>query len=226
MFNHIKLPNCTLPVKKFNDDLGHWCIDENGEKFPIITTLLKINSKKGIEIWRYKIGDKEADRISKNSMTSGTIMHKYCEHYLKNENFNILHSKYFEKDPYVLYNNLKPELNKIDNISLQETFMFSKELEVCGTADVIGEYDGVPSVIDFKNSRKPKYPSQCKNYFQQLYAYGVMAKECYGIDIKQGVVLMANWNDTIRPYVINLEDWKEPLWESMVLWSVYEAGFE
>ena len=50
--------------------------------FPSITTVLSGTSdKSGLEEWRKKVGEEEADRISKLSMNRGTVMHRLIELY-------------------------------------------------------------------------------------------------------------------------------------------------
>ena len=51
--------------------------------FPSVTTILgKMTDKSGIAKWRKKIGEKEADRISKFSANRGTVMHQMIEYFL------------------------------------------------------------------------------------------------------------------------------------------------
>lgn len=50
--------------------------------FPSITTVLSGTSdKSGLEKWRKKVGEAEADRISQLSMNRGTVMHRLVELY-------------------------------------------------------------------------------------------------------------------------------------------------
>ena len=83
-----------------------------------------------------------------------------------------------------MFNVLKPELSKINNIRLQEAAMYSTDYTVAGRVDCIGEYDGVLSVIDFKTSTKEKSESWIENYFIQGSAYSQMYKEHFGEERK------------------------------------------
>jgi genome maintenance exonuclease 1 len=84
-------------------------------------------------------------------------------------------------------------VNKIYGIELQ---MYSDQLKTAGTADLICEYDGVPTVLDFKTSRRRKTKDQILNYFMQGTAYSIMVKEHYGLKIEQIVILMAVNDDS------------------------------
>ena len=60
-------------VKKDNDIIG---------TFPSVTTILSATSdKSGLDRWRKKVGEEEANRISTLSMNRGTVMHRLVELY-------------------------------------------------------------------------------------------------------------------------------------------------
>ena len=65
-----------------------------GVKYPSITTVLSILSQAGIQAWRKRVGEEEANRISHRASTRGTAVHAIVEDYLNNvENY---------KDKYAL----------------------------------------------------------------------------------------------------------------------------
>lgn len=212
-FNHISIPEIKRPfVEKIDTEQGHFYKTENGEIYPSITTLLRILTKDGIDIWRYKIGEEEANRISKESAEVGTALHKIIENFLKNEKIINYNAKDFAIDPHELFTNIKPALACIDNIYALETGLYSNEMGVAGTVDCIAEFDGELSIIDFKNSRKPKTKSRMKNYFIQGSAYSKMAHECAGLDIKQTVIIIANWDGSCTATKVNTADYMKDLW--------------
>ena len=61
-----------------------------------------------------------------------------------------------------------------------------------GTTDVVGLYNGIPSIIDFKTAKKMRKRSEIGDYAAQLGAYAVCHDEKYGTDIQQGVVMMVD----------------------------------
>lgn len=53
-----------------------------------------------------------------------------------------------------------------------------------GTADFIGDFDGVPSILDFKTSNYP-YPKEKIQLNEQMPLYSELAKQCLGYEAKQ-----------------------------------------
>ena len=97
--------------------------DTDGEliKLVSITSVTSHWSREGIMKWRKRVGDEEANRVSKRATTRGTDMHLLTEHYLQNEPL----PKAKVPISQILFNTAKPALNKIDNIIVQEQAMYS-----------------------------------------------------------------------------------------------------
>ena len=160
--------------------------DENA--YPSITTILSLQDKPGLKKWREDVGEKEAKRISQESMRIGTAVHQMCEFYLSNY---IIKLKDEDRKIVDTFNRLRFLLGNINNIVGVEIPLFSDLLRVAGTTDCIAEYNGVLSVIDFKTSRKPKKEEWIDDYYMQTFAYKLMFEEMTGIEIKQVVILVA-----------------------------------
>jgi len=160
--------------------------DDNA--YPSITTILSLQDKPGLKKWREDVGEKEAKRISRESMRIGTAVHQMCEFYLNNLVVKLDKSEKVIRDTF---NRIRFLLGNIDNIVGTEITLYSDLLRVAGTADCIAEYNGVPSVIDFKTSRKPKKEEWIDDYYMQTFAYKLMFEEMTGIEIKQVVILIA-----------------------------------
>jgi len=190
-------------MKKFihRDDIGDFEVPEikiidgkrfyvtpDGNAYPSITTVLSLQDKPGLKKWREDVGEKEAKRISQESMRIGTAVHQMAEFYLSNY---IIKLKNEDKKIVDTFNRLRFLLGNINNIVGNEIALYSDLLRVAGTADCIAEYNGVPSVIDFKTSRKPKKEEWIDDYYMQTFAYKLMFEEMTGIEIKQVVILVA-----------------------------------
>ena len=190
-------------MKKFihRDDVGDFECPEikiiDGKRFyvtpdgtssPSITTVLSLQEKPGIDKWKEKVGEKEAKRISKESMRIGTAVHQMAEFYLSNY---IIKLKNEDKKIVDTFNRLRFLLGNINNIVGVEIPLYSDLLRVAGTADCVAEYNGVPSIIDFKTSRKPKKEEWIDDYYMQTFAYKLMFEEMTGIEIQQIVILVA-----------------------------------
>ena len=163
-------------------------VTADGNAYPSITSILALQDKPGLKKWREDVGEKEAKRISQESMRIGTAVHQMCEFYLSNY---IIKLKDEDKKIVDTFNRLRFLLGNINNIVGNEIALYSDLLRVAGTADCIADYNGVPSVIDFKTSRKPKKEEWIDDYYMQTFAYKLMFEEMTGIEIKQVVILVA-----------------------------------
>ena len=163
-------------------------ITPDGNAYPSITTVLSLQNKPSLEKWKKDVGEKEAKRISKESMRIGTAVHQMAEFYLSNY---IIKLKNEEKKIVDTFNRLRFLLGNINNIVGVEIPLFSDLLRVAGTTDCIAEYNGELSVIDFKTSRRPKKEEWIDDYYMQTFAYKLMFEEMTGIKIKQIVILVA-----------------------------------
>ena len=163
-------------------------VTPDGNSYPSITTILSQQENLGIEAWKAKVGEKEAKRISKESMRIGTAVHQMAEFYLSNY---IIKLKDEEKKIVDTFNRLRFLLGNINNIVGVEIPLFSDLLRVAGTTDCIAEYNGKLSVIDFKTSRRPKKEEWIDDYYMQTFAYKLMFEEMTGVEIQQIVILVA-----------------------------------
>ena len=176
-----------VPEIKVIDGKRHY-VTPDGNSYPSITTILSLQEKPGIDKWKLQVGEKEAKRISKESMRIGTAVHQMAEFYLSNY---IIKLKNEEKKIVDTFNRLRFLLGNINNIVGTEIALYRDMLRVAGTADCIAEYNGVPSIIDFKTSRKPKREEWIDDYYMQTFAYKLMFEEMTGIEIRQVVILIA-----------------------------------
>ena len=157
-----------------------------GEKLVSITSVISHYNREIFREWRAKVGNDEANKITKQATSRGTDMHTLTECYLCNREGPPVQplSEY-------LFKQAKPDLDKIDNIHAIEQALFSKELGVAGTVDCIAEYEGELAVIDFKTSKKPKPKKWIEHYFVQCAAYACMLYEMTGIMVKKFVIIMS-----------------------------------
>jgi len=157
-----------------------------GNAYPSITSILGSQPKSGIEEWRKRVGEKEADRIMKESSELGTMVHDLCEQYLYN-----LPLKCNYQEAIEVFNRLRFQLKNIDNILGLELPLHSDILKVAGTADCVAEYNGVLSLIDFKTSRKRKREDWIEDYYIQAFFYAAAFFEMSGALPEQVVILIA-----------------------------------
>ena len=188
MFNHVELDLQPLE-REHIDGVRYYKIPDEEElvKMVSITSVTSHFNKEIFVKWRKRVGNEEADRITKAATGRGTDLHTLTEHYLKNEDL----PKGLRPISDFLFKISKGKLNKINNIYALEGPLYSKELGIAGTVDCIAEYDGELAIIDFKTSKKPKPRDWIEHYFVQCMAYGCMLYEMTGISIKKLVIIMA-----------------------------------
>jgi genome maintenance exonuclease 1 len=164
----------------------------DGSKVPSVTTVLGAQKKQSIMEWRKRVGEEEANRISRKASSRGTNVHRICEEYLNN---NPDHIKKAMPDSVEMFFSIKPYLNKINNIHYQEQSLWSTKIQMAGRVDCIAEYDGTLSVIDFKTSSRVKKKEDITDYFCQCTCYSIMYEELIGTPIEDIVIIMAVDND-------------------------------
>lgn len=162
----------------------------NGEKFKSVTTVLSEKlDKTALLEWRKRVGEEEANRISVQAARRGTSIHKIAERYVLNED------NYYGKEMPVnidLFKTIKEIIDsKVDNVLGVELPLFSRALKAAGRADLIAHYNGIPSVIDFKTSKKLKKEEWIESYFLQSTVYSMMFQTLYKIEIPQIAIIIA-----------------------------------
>ena len=187
MFNHVEL-NLPKLERETIDGVRYYKVpnDENLIRLVSITSVTSHFNKEIFVKWRKKVGEEEAERITKAATNRGTDMHSLVENYLYNKNLPIVPPL-----PDFLFKIAKTELNSINNIHALEGSLYSRQLGIAGTVDCIAEYNGELAIIDFKTSKKPKPREWIEHYFVQCMAYGCMLYELTGISVKKLVIIMS-----------------------------------
>ena len=185
-FNHVDLDLPQLERTTI-DGTRYYLVPDNDEliKLVSITSVIShINREKFIG-WRKKVGEEQANKITKRATSRGTDTHSLIESYLLNETLPSVQpiSEY-------LFKIAKATLNRINNIHCLESSLHSKILGVAGTVDTIAEFDKELSVIDYKTSKEPKPIEWIEGYFVQAMFYAMAFYEMTGIMVKKLVIIM------------------------------------
>lgn len=182
-----------------------------GNYYPSMTTVLGWKNKDKIMAWRAAVGEEEANRVSRHACARGNAVHYTAERYLNNE------EEYLKEGtmPHVIqmWNTMKKILDeRVDNIVAQECPLYSDELMLAGRVDLIAEFDGKLSIIDFKTSSRYKSSDEITGYFLQECGYAVMFEERTGINIDQIVTIMVvEGTDDSLIFVEPRDKWVEEL---------------
>ena len=216
MFTH-QPPLRDLPLLKAkNVDGKRFYEDQETKKiYPSITSVLSIRQKEGLIKWRKSVGEEVANHVMIQAANRGTAVHNMVEDYLNNVDLEQVDKYKKQFLPRMMFNVLKPELSKINNIRLQEAQMFSTDYTVAGRVDCIAEYDGVLSIIDFKTSTKEKNEDWIENYFIQGSAYAEMYKEHFGEEVTQVVILITTEEGTTQVFTKKKVDYLPQLKEAV-----------
>jgi ATP-dependent exoDNAse (exonuclease V) beta subunit len=196
MFKHVDLELPQLERETI-DGVRYYKVPDDGEllKLVSITSVTSHKNRQFFAKWRKRIGEEEADKITRQATSRGTDMHNLVENYLHNRELPTV-----QPLPDFLFKIAKKDLKRINNIHALEGSLYSKQLGIAGTVDCIAEFDGELSIIDFKTSKKPKPREWIEHYFVQCMAYGCMLYEITGIPVKKLVIIMACENGECTVY--------------------------
>jgi len=184
----------------------------NNEKLPSVTTILKetepIEKKENLAKWREKVGHQQAQLITLEATNRGSKMHYYLEMFLLGKlNQDLLGDNTREKimANQIIENGLR---NKLSEIWGCETTLYYPG-RFAGAADVVGIYEGKSTIIDFKNSNKPRQDHWNDEYYMQISAYISAHNSVYNTSINQGVVLLCTKDNFFQRFMIDGERLKE-----------------
>ncbi len=203
MFNHcppVKLPDLESVTQP---DGKRYYVTPSGKRLPSVTTVVGAKKKQAIMEWRKRVGEAEANRISKLATGRGNRVHSLAEKYINNE--QIVWQQEMP-DAVEMFRTLIKPIQSINNIHYQEQALWSERLGLAGRVDLIAEWNGVLSVIDFKTSKKIKKAEDIQDYFAQCTAYACMYEELVGVPINQIVVVMAVENEQPIVFIEKTED--------------------
>jgi genome maintenance exonuclease 1 len=181
--------------------------------YPSITTVLSVRSKEGLAEWRKRVGEDVANYISRTAANRGTKVHQMCEDFLNNVEIEPTKREFL---PYCLFSQLKPVIEtSINNIYAQECGLWSDKYKVAGRVDCIAEYNGIPSIVDFKTSRSQRNDEYNESYYIQASAYAEMFEERTGIPVEQIVILVVTEDGTVQEFVKKKHDYLPLLVETI-----------
>ena len=210
-------PEMSFGMRTENKNGKRHYVTPDDNIYPSITTVLGELSKADIQKWRERVGETEANKISGKASRRGTRVHSVCEAYIQNK------EKYLNGEtPHIieLFKTIEPFFERIDNVHGVELALYSDHYELAGRTDLVAEFDGVLSIIDYKTSNKIKKKEWCENYFAQCSFYASAYEERTGIKIPQVVIIIAVENEQPQLFVENCDDWTHIIWEAKKLYEL------
>ena len=180
--------NQILDLDSYMDN-GRFYITPEGNHWPSITTILgATGDKEFLEEWKSRIGEKEANRITRLAGSRGSGLHDITEKYIRGN------STYLDDVmplPRKLFHQIKPFLdNSLGEVFGIEQALYSNVHKIAGRSDLIGLYNDKVSIIDYKSSINPKQLDWIQDYFIQGAGYGTMFNLMSCIHVEQIVILI------------------------------------
>lgn len=190
----------------------------DGGKVPSVTTILDktkpAEAREALANWKKAVGEKKAQEIVTEAAGRGTRMHKFLEDYIKGETLKETVTNPFAQQSLVMAKEvIEQGFPLIKEVWGSEVPLYFPEL-YAGTTDCVGIHDGDESILDFKQTNKPKKLEWIDDYFLQLTAYALAHNEVHGTNIRKGVVMMC-----VRPPEIEPGVWGKPQYQQFVLES-------
>ncbi len=205
-FNYPELSAITFRGMRFYET-------PEGNFYPSITTVLgktmSEEKEKALKNWQMSLGIDAAQKKTKEAADRGNAVHLLAERFIKGEEI-IKPGEAVANDAIVAFNALKLKLKKIVPWA-QEVTLYSDELGVAGRTDLIGEYNGVPAIVDFKTSSKIKSDADIEDYKHQLCAYAIMHNEMCNTKIRAGVILMTSEGGFPQEFRVDLDTYRDAL---------------
>ena len=185
---------------------GKRIYDVNNQKLPSVTTILSATQpaekRESLQRWRDRVGAAAAEKITREATNRGSAMHDFLEKFcLGKLNLDLLGDNSLERQmaDQIIENGLR---NKVSEIYGVEATLFYPN-KYAGAADLICNYEGKNSIIDFKNSSQLRKDEWNTDYYLQLSAYQMAHNKVYGTDIDQGVILVCTKDLMFQRFVID-----------------------
>ena len=197
-------------LERVDLEIGRHYLDSNKKPVPSVTTVLSGTSKSTDALiqWRNRVGNEEAERIIRQSTDIGTAVHEAIENYLNGAYWN----NFDETNDQQLAQKISTKfindgLKGITEIWGLEVGLLLDNL-YAGTADCVGMYENIPTLIDFKTAKKIKKREWIEDYFLQGCAYANAHNVMFGTNIEQIVILMVDRNSDFQEFIVRPTEFK------------------
>jgi len=182
----------------------------DGFKVPSVTTVLDktkpAESRIALANWRKNVGEKKAQEIVTEAANRGTRMHTFLENYIKGDVLKeTVSNPYAQQSLTMAKIVIDKGFPKINEVWGSEVPLYFPEL-YAGTTDCCGIHDGDESILDFKQTNKPKKLEYIGDYFLQLTAYAMAHNEIHKTNIRKGVILMCSKDYEYQEFILEPKD--------------------
>tara|TARA_R100000329_G_scaffold140643_1_gene123036 strand:+ start:38 stop:757 length:720 start_codon:yes stop_codon:yes gene_type:complete len=192
-----------------NDNDGPRTYNVGDKKIPSVTTILSATQSKekreALDRWREREGYQNAARITQQAAKRGTEMHYVLEQYINGVGYLNLSDEGAQARmmAHEIILNLEPL-----KVVYGSEVSLAYEDQWAGSTDLVCLYDGKPTILDFKQSNKPKREEWIEDYYYQIAAYSLAHKKNYG-PITQGMISICTKDKFYQGFKMNEDKLKE-----------------
>ena len=208
-----KLYEYPKSIRSLINDARHYDIGE--EKLPSVTTILAATAsdekRASLAKWKEKVGIFEAERVKNKAANRGTAMHSILESHIMGQ--GILDLTDLGQEAHRMANTIIDQgMKDLEEIWGSEVTLYYPGL-YAGATDLCGVYMGRESIVDFKQTNKPKRDEWITDYKLQMAAYAMAHDQVYGTNIDQGVILMCTPDCFFQRFIVNGSEFREYKWK-------------
>ena len=184
------------------EDHGTRLYDVNGSRLPSVTTILgATKDQQFLKEWKAKVGEAEADRIKNLSSRRGTAMHKFLEHYILGTGYDDL-TELVQKAKAMAQKVIEIGLTPVEEYYGSEVTLYYPGL-YAGSTDLVCVHNGKDSIVDFKQSNRPKKEEWIEDYKLQIAAYAMAHDYVHESNIEQGVIMVCTPDLYYQEFVVS-----------------------
>jgi genome maintenance exonuclease 1 len=168
--------------------------------------------RKSLDAWKLRVGSTEAQKVVTTAANRGTALHTILEHYITGQGYLDLTD--VGKNAHSMAQTVfeKGMKGKISEYYATEATLFYPDL-YAGATDMVAVHEGKDSIIDFKQSNKPKRREWIEEYCLQLAGYSMAHNTVYETDIQKGVIMMVTPDNYYQEFIIEGQELKKYMHE-------------
>ena len=177
--------------------------DFGDRRLPSVTTILsRTKDQAFLDKWKARVGEQEAERIKNVSSKRGPSMHKFLENYISDIGYDDLSSVGNEARP-MAQKIIESGLINITEYYGSEVTLYYPDL-YAGSTDLVCLHDGVETIVDFKQSNRPKREEWVEDYYMQIAAYAMAHNIMFPKQskIEKGVIMICTPDLYYQEFVV------------------------
>ena len=208
------------------EDHGTRLYDVNGTRLPSVTTILgRTKDQQFIKDWKAKVGEQEAERIKNLYSKRGTSMHKFLECHVTGVGYDDL-TGLGQEAKAMAQKVIDVGLTPVEEYYGSEVTLYYPGL-YAGSTDLVCVHNGKDSIVDFKQSNRPKREDWIDDYKMQIAAYAMAHDYVHNSKIEQGIIMVCTPDLYYQEFVVSgaeLRQWKHKFLKRLDMY--YDLKFD